>query len=220
MKELIPNDWAAALATEFDKPYFADLEKFVTSEYHNSQCFPPYNQIFNSLKACSLEETKVVILGQDPYHGKGQANGLAFSVNDLVQLPPSLRNIFKELKSDLNIPTPNSGNLERWSKQGVLLLNTVLSVREGIADSHKEKGWEILTDAIVKMISNEKKNIVFILWGAKAQKKASLIDTSKHFILTSGHPSPLSAYRGFFGCKHFSKTNEILTQLGLPNIKW
>lgn len=220
MKELIPSDWAKLLETEFQKDYFIQLQTFVDEEYSRGICYPVKNEIFNSLRQTSFGQLKVVILGQDPYHGKGQANGLAFSVNDWVQLPPSLTNIFKELKSDLGIEKPNSGNLERWAKQGVLLLNTVLTVREGEADSHKGKGWEQFTDAIISLVSTKKTNVVFLLWGNKAQTKQPLIDTSKHTVLISGHPSPLSAYRGFFGCSHFSKTNEILKRNGLSEIAW
>ncbi|MEZ4798442.1 MAG: uracil-DNA glycosylase [Flavobacteriales bacterium] len=220
MKDLIPSDWAKLLETEFQKDYFTQLQVFVDEEYSRKICYPVKNEMFKALNATSFDHVKVVILGQDPYHGKGQANGLAFSVNDWVQLPPSLTNIFKELKSDLGIEKPNSGNLERWAKQGVLLLNTVLTVREGEADSHKGKGWEQFTDAIISLVSTKKRNVVFLLWGNKAQAKLPLIDETKHTVLKSGHPSPLSAYRGFFGCAHFSKTNEILRNNGLGEIEW
>lgn len=220
MKALIPSDWSKLLQTEFQKEYFDELQFFVDAEYKGNTCYPPYNELFRALNSTPVSDVKVVVLGQDPYHGKGQANGLAFSVNDWVQLPPSLKNIFKELKNDLGIETPNSGNLERWAKQGVLLLNTVLSVREGEADSHKNRGWEHFTDAIISAISKEKSHVVFLLWGNKAQTKVQFIDPNKHSVLTAGHPSPLSAYRGFFGCKHFSKTNAILENRGETPIVW
>ena len=206
---------------EFDKPYFRELVSFVNDEYSNCQCFPPVNQIFNAFEHCHFEDVKVVIIGQDPYHGLGQAHGLCFSVNDGVALPPSLINIFKELEQDLEIPYPKSGNLTRWADQGVLLLNATLTVREHEAGSHQKKGWEIFTDSVIKIISDNKKDVVFLLWGGFAKSKAKLIDTNKHHILTSGHPSPLSANRGYwFGNKHFRKTNFLLEQDGLKSVEW
>jgi len=217
----IHQSWKPHLQDEFDKPYFKDLTDFVKSEYRNHTCFPPQNQIFSTFEHCHFEDVKVVIIGQDPYHGDGQANGLCFSVNDGLIHPPSLKNIFKEIETDLGISYPKSGNLERWAKQGVLLLNATLTVRANIAGSHQKKGWETFTDAVIKTISDKKEGVVFLLWGGFAKNKAKLISKNKHHILESGHPSPLSANRGFwFSNKHFSKTNFLLEQDALEQIAW
>ncbi|QXP58701.1 uracil-DNA glycosylase [Olleya sp. HaHaR_3_96] len=217
----IHHSWKTALQTEFDKPYFKDLSQFVTEDYKQNQCFPPENLIFNAFDTCHLEALKVVIIGQDPYHNYNQANGLCFSVTDGVKHPPSLINIFKEIETDLGKPYPSSGNLERWAKQGVFLLNATLTVRAHEAGSHQKQGWETFTDAVIKTISDQKENVVFLLWGGFAKKKAKLIDAKKHHVLTSGHPSPLSANRGYwFGNKHFSQTNNLLTSDGLDLIDW
>jgi uracil-DNA glycosylase len=206
---------------EFEKPYFKSLVSFVKEQYSNHTCFPPGNQIFNAMEYCHFNDVKVVIIGQDPYHGNGQANGLCFSVNDGIKHPPSLINIFKEIENDLGVPYPESGNLLRWAKQGVLLLNATLTVRAHEAGSHQGKGWEIFTDAIIKIISENKNNVVFLLWGNYAKKKRKLIDTQKHTILESGHPSPLSANRGlWFGNKNFSKTNFLLEQAFEEPVTW
>ena len=215
------ESWKSALAHEFDQPYFAALNSFLLKEKERGEViYPPDEQIFAALDMTPLQDVKVVILGQDPYHGIGQAHGLSFSVNDGVKFPPSLQNIFKELQSDCGIPIPLSGNLTKWATQGVLLLNATLTVRKDQAGSHQKKGWEIFTDAVIKTISNHHAHIVFILWGRFAQSKIHLIDASKHLILTAAHPSPLSAYNGFFGCKHFSKTNAYLKANGKQEIKW
>jgi len=217
----IHQSWKPHLQDEFDKPYFKDLTDFVKSEYRNHTCFPPQNQIFSTFEHCHFEDVKVVIIGQDPYHGDEQANGLCFSVNDGLIHPPSLKNIFKEIETDLGISYPKSGNLERWAKQGVLLLNATLTVRANIAGSHQKKGWETFTDAVIKTISDKKEGVVFLLWGGFAKNKAKLISKNKHHILESGHPSPLSANRGFwFSNKHFSKTNFLLEQDALEQIAW
>lgn len=215
-------DWQNLLQKELDQPYFQELVKNVVEEYENFTCFPPKELIFNAFNSCSFEATKVVILGQDPYHGEREANGLAFSVNDDVRIPPSLRNIFAEVHSDLDqILLPNSGNLERWANQGVLLLNATLTVRKDTPNSHKHLHWQDFTDAAIRKLSDEKSNLVFLLWGAFAQKKVKLIDTNKHLILTSGHPSPMSANQGkWFGNKHFSKTNAYLEGIGKKGIEW
>lgn len=220
MQVKIEKSWQEVLQTEFDKPYFENLVGFVKQEYASNTIFPPAGQIFNAFNTCPFNNVKVVILGQDPYHGPGQAHGLCFSVNDGIQFPPSLQNIFKEIASDLGLSIPNSGNLTRWAEQGVLLLNATLTVRASQAGSHQGKGWEEFTDAVIKIISEKADNVVFILWGSYAIKKKALIDASKHCILTAPHPSPLSSYRGFFGCKHFSKTNEYLTSVGKTPIEW
>ncbi len=215
------SNWEKHLKPEFKKPYFKDLMKFIEQEYTTQICYPKIEQLYNAFNYCPFDEIKVVIIGQDPYHGAGQANGLCFSVNDGIAHPPSLRNIFKELETDLNTPYPVSGNLEAWAKQGVLLLNATLSVRAGAAGSHQKKGWETFTDHIIKTISTQKDDVVFLLWGGFAKKKAKFIDTSKHTIITSGHPSPLSANRGYwFGNKSFSKTNCQLEQVGAHPIDW
>lgn len=220
MQVKIEKSWQEVLQTEFDKPYFENLVGFVKQEYASNTIFPPAGQIFNAFNTCPFNNVKVVILGQDPYHGPGQAHGLCFSVNDGIQFPPSLQNIFKEITADLGIPAPKTGNLTRWAEQGVLLLNATLTVRASQAGSHQGKGWEEFTDAVIKTISEKAENVVFILWGSYAIKKKSLINASKHCILTAPHPSPLSSYRGFFGCKHFSQTNTYLTSKGKTPIEW
>ena len=215
-------DWQTVLKDELNQPYFQNLMHQVADEYENFTCFPPKELIFNAFNSCSFEATKVVILGQDPYHGDKEANGLAFSVADDVRIPPSLRNIFAEVHADLNqILLPNSGNLERWANQGVLLLNATLTVRKDMPNSHKQLHWQDFTDAVIRKLSDEKEHLVFLLWGAFAQKKAKLIATNKHLILTSGHPSPMSANQGkWFGNKHFSKTNVYLEGIGKKGIEW
>lgn len=217
----IHESWKPYIGNEFNKSYFKELNNFVNTEYRNFTCFPPENQIFNAFNHCHFDDVKVVIIGQDPYHEEGQAHGLCFSVNDDVKHPPSLINIFKEIETDLGITYPKSGNLMRWADQGVLLLNASLTVRAQIAGSHQNKGWELFTDEIIKIISDKKENIVFLLWGGFAKKKVKLINPVKHKILLSGHPSPLSANRGYwFGNKHFSKTNYLLEQVFLSPIQW
>ncbi len=217
----ISDSWKHLLQTEFEKPYFEELIKYVKEEYAENSCFPAQDQIFEAFNLCAFEDLKVVIIGQDPYHGEGQAHGLCFSVNDGVKHPPSLKNIFKEIEADLSIPYPESGNLARWAKQGVLLLNATLTVKSKNAGSHQNKGWEQFTDAVISMISEKKDHVVFLLWGDYAKKKGKKIDRKKHCVLTSDHPSPLSANRGYwFGNKHFSKTNNYLKNNGLPIIKW
>ena len=221
MQVNIHPSWKSVLSEEFEKPYFESLINFVKSEYVAQTCYPKGNQIFSAFDHCHFDDVKIVIIGQDPYHGPNQANGLCFSVNDGIPFPPSLQNIFKEISSDLNRPIPTSGNLERWADQGVLLLNATLTVRQSEAGSHQKKGWETFTDAVIRKISDEKENVIFLLWGGFAQKKASLIDSKKHLILNSGHPSPLSANRGFwFGNKHFSKANDYLKSIGKEEINW
>ena len=216
----IGNDWDKILADEWEKPYYQNLRQFLKSEYSSKRIYPNMNDIFNALKYTSFEDTKVVIIGQDPYHGYGQAHGLCFSVKQGVMPPPSLKNIFKELKTDVGKPIPDHGELTEWANQGVLLLNNVLTVREGQPASHKGMGWEHFTDRIITEINKKETPVVFLLWGAHAQKKAEIITNPIHYKLTSVHPSPLSASRGFFGCKHFSKTNEILQNNGLKPIIW
>lgn len=221
MQVNIHPSWKSVLSEEFEKPYFENLINFVKSEYATHTCYPKGSQIFSAFDHCHFDDVKVVIIGQDPYHGPNQANGLCFSVNDGIPFPPSLQNIFKEISTDLNVPLPPTGNLERWADQGVLLLNATLTVRQSEAGSHQKKGWETFTDAVIKKVSDEKSNVIFLLWGGFAQKKASLINDSKHLILNSGHPSPLSANRGFwFGNKHFSKANEYLKSIGKQEINW
>ena len=215
------KDWKIHLNEELDKDYFFNLTTRVNQEYSNYTCFPPIDKIFDSLNFCVLSKLKVVIIGQDPYHQQNQANGLSFSVGKNVKIPPSLNNIFKELNSDINKPLPTNGDLTYLSKQGVLLLNSCLSVRESFPGSHYNFGWEIFTDKIISIISDKKSNVVFLLWGNKSISKSKLIDINKHLILTSGHPSPLSANRGYwFGNKHFSKTNNYLKNNGLNQISW
>lgn len=216
----IAPSWKIRLADEFTKPYFSNLVDFVKQEYNSQTIYPPGKEIFQAFDCCGFSNTKVVIIGQDPYHGAGQANGLCFSVRDGVRIPPSLVNIFKEIKQDLGKPIPASGDLTRWAKQGVLLLNATLTVRTSAPGSHQNKGWENFTDAVIKKLSDEKQHVVYLLWGAYAQKKGEIIDRSKNLVLMSAHPSPFSADRGFFGCKHFSKTNEYLKSKGLKEIDW
>ena len=217
----IHHSWKSYLQPEFEKPYFKNLVEFIKTEYSTLQCFPESSNIFNAFNYSHFKDTKVVIIGQDPYHGLGQANGLCFSVNDGMSHPPSLKNIFKEIEQDLGLPYPKNGNLIPWANQGVLLLNATLTVRAHQAASHQNKGWEQFTNSIIETISKEKTNVVFLLWGGFAKKKKKLIDTSKHFVLETGHPSPLSANRGYwFGNKHFSKTNSLLQQVGETAIEW
>jgi len=216
----IEASWKERLGQEFDKTYFLELTDFVKKEYATQAVYPPGREIFAAFDACSFDQVKVVILGQDPYHGPGQANGLCFSVRDGVRMPPSLVNIFKEIHQDLGKPIPQSGNLERWARQGVLLLNATLTVREGAPGSHQGKGWEVFTDSAIRLVSNEKSGVVFLLWGAFAQRKGDLIDKSRHLVLSSPHPSPFSAERGFFGNKHFSKANEYLRSMGEVEVDW
>ena len=222
MKLNIDSSWKTELNDEFEKPYFQELLEFVSNEYAENTCYPEIEFIFQAFNKATFDKVKVVIIGQDPYHGEGQANGLSFSVNNGIANPPSLRNIFNELGSDLGRPyNKENGNLEKWADQGILLLNAVLTVRGGEAGSHQNKGWEKFTDAVIKKLSEEKENIVFLLWGGYAKKKGSKIDTSKHLVLTSGHPSPLSANRGYwFGNNHFSKTNEYLQKKDKLPINW
>lgn len=216
----IAPSWKSRLANEFEKPYFTNLVNFVRQEYSTQTVYPPGKEIFRAFDCCDFGDTKVVIIGQDPYHGPGQANGLCFSVHDGVRIPPSLVNIFKEIREDLGKPIPESGDLTRWAKQGVLLLNATLTVRSSSPGSHQNKGWESFTDAVIKKLSEEKEHVVYLLWGAYAQKKGEIIDRSKNLVLMSAHPSPFSADRGFFGCRHFSKTNEYLKSKGLKEIDW
>lgn len=216
----IGNDWDEILADEWAKPYYRQLRQFLKAEYTTRKIYPHMNDIFNALKYTSFENTKVVIIGQDPYHGEGQAHGLCFSVKQGVMPPPSLKNIFKELQADVGKTPPSHGELTEWAKQGVLLLNNVLTVREGMPASHKGAGWEIFTDRVISEINKKETPVVFLLWGAHAQKKAEIITNPIHYKLATVHPSPLSASRGFFGCKHFSKTNEILRANGLEEIVW
>jgi uracil-DNA glycosylase len=220
MNVKIADSWKSRLSKEFEKPYFRDLAAFVRSEYTSQQVFPPGKNIFRAFDVSPFEEVRVVILGQDPYHGPGQANGLCFSVYEGVPYPPSLLNIFKEVKNDIGVEIPPNGDLERWAKQGVLLLNATLTVRAHQAGSHQNKGWETFTDAVIYRLAEEKENIVFMLWGAYAQKKGHFIDTQKHLVLKAVHPSPLSAHRGFFGSKHFSQANTYLKAKGLTPIQW
>ena len=216
----IEDSWKQRLQPEFNKPYFEKLVAFVKQEYARYTVYPPGHLLFYAFDTCPFDKVKVVIIGQDPYHEPGQYYGLCFSVLDEVPFPPSLVNIFKEIQNDLGKPVPRSGRLERWSNQGVLLINSILTVRAHQAGSHQGKGWEEFTDAVIKRINDEKENVVFMLWGAYAQKKGAFIDRTRHCVLTAPHPSPLSADRGFFGCKHFSKANEDFRSKGLPEIDW
>ncbi len=221
MQVNIHESWKHILSDEFDKNYFSELLDFLTEEYDNATCFPQEKEVFAAFNHCLFEDIKVVIIGQDPYHGAGQANGLCFSVHDGIKHPPSLVNIFKEIEKDLRVSYPASGDLSRWAKQGVLLLNATLSVRQSEAGSHQKKGWEQFTDAVITKISEEKENVVFLLWGGFAKKKGKKINKEKHCILNSGHPSPLSANRGYwFENKHFSKTNIFLEEKKLNPIQW
>jgi len=216
----IDASWKKVLQDEFEKPYFAQLTNFVREEYKTKKIFPPGNMIFSAFDHCPFDKVKVVIIGQDPYHNDGQAHGLCFSVNTGVDFPPSLINIFKEIERDLGKPTPTSGNLERWADQGVLLLNATLTVQAHSAGSHQGRGWETFTDAVIRKVAEEKEHVVFMLWGNYAQQKGAVVDGQKHLVLKSVHPSPLSAYRGFIGCGHFSAANEYLTSKGLSPINW
>lgn len=217
---LLGNTWDGLLYSEFQKEYYIKLREFLKNEYATQTIYPEMGNIFNALKYTAYEDVKAVILGQDPYHGPNQAHGLCFSVQKGVKAPPSLQNMFKELNSDLGIPIPKSGELTSWARQGVLLLNTVLTVRAGQANSHKGMGWEIFTDRVIELLNMREKPIVFLLWGGPAKTKSKLITNPNHHILSTVHPSPLSAYNGFFGCKHFSKTNEILRSMGEKEIDW
>ena len=217
--KMVPG-WKSRLEDEFNKPYFENLINFVKQEYSSQTIYPPGKEIFRAFDACDFNDVKVVIIGQDPYHGPGQANGLCFSVRDGVRQPPSLVNIFKEIHNDLKKPIPKSGNLERWAEQGVLLLNATLTVRASTPGSHQNKGWETFTDAVIRKISEEREHVVFLLWGAYAQRKGEVINRSKHLVLMSAHPSPFSADRGFFGCRHFSKANDYLKSKGIAEIDW
>lgn len=216
----LAQSWKNVLAEEFSKEYFSKLIEFVKAEYKSYTVYPPGANIFSAFEWCSFEDTKVVIIGQDPYHGPNQANGLAFSVKEGIAIPPSLQNIFAEIRSDLGKPVPASGNLERWAKQGVLLLNATLTVRARTPGSHQNKGWEEFTDAVISVVNERKQNLVFMLWGAYAQRKGEIIDRAKHFILTAPHPSPFSVHKGFFGSKHFSQANKYLKEHGLEPIDW
>ena len=220
MNVKIEESWKQQLSAEFEKDYFVRLTEFVRQEYAQGIVYPPGRLIFNAFDLCPFDQVKVVIIGQDPYHGPGQAHGLCFSVNDGVRFPPSLVNIFKEIESDLGTPVPLSGNLTRWANQGVLLLNATLTVRAHQAGSHQRKGWEEFTDAAIRSLATQREGIVFILWGSYAQKKGAFIDRTRHLVLTSAHPSPLSAWNGFFGNKHFSRANEYLVSQGKTPIAW
>ncbi|QDH79594.1 uracil-DNA glycosylase [Echinicola soli] len=220
MNVKIASSWKEKLSEELEKPYFESLAAFVKNEYRQKQVYPGGGEIFNAFDKCPFDKVKVVILGQDPYHGPGQAHGLSFSVREGVPFPPSLLNIFKELKQDLNIDIPSHGNLERWAAQGVLLLNATLTVEAHKAGSHQKKGWEEFTDAVIQKLDEEREGLVFLLWGAYARKKAAFISDENHLKLHAPHPSPLSAHRGFLGCGHFSKANDYLRQRGQEEIKW
>ncbi|WP_026526661.1 uracil-DNA glycosylase [Butyrivibrio sp. VCD2006] len=217
---MISNDWLPALKPEFGKDYYKELYKFINNEYHSRVIYPPADDIFNALHLTPLKEVKVLVLGQDPYHEPGQAHGLSFSVQPGQDIPPSLVNIYSELHEDLGCYVPNNGYLKKWADQGVLLLNTVLTVRAHAANSHKGRGWEKFTDAIIRALNEQDRPIVYLLWGRPAQSKIEMLNNPKHLILTAPHPSPLSAYRGFFGCKHFSKCNEFLMANGIEPIDW
>ena len=220
MNVQIEDSWKKHLAPEFEADYFSRLTSFVRDEYARYTVYPPGKLIFNAFNSCAFDKVKVVIIGQDPYHEPGQAHGLCFSVNDGVPFPPSLQDIFKEIASELGTPAPTSGNLTRWTEQGVLLMNATLTVRAHQAGSHQNKGWETFTDAAIRHLADEREHLVFILWGSYAQKKGAMIDRNKHLVLSSAHPSPLSAYRGFFGNGHFSKTNKYLLEHGIEPINW
>lgn len=218
---MIENDWLESISAEFKKPYYQQLYRFVREEYNTHVIYPPADDIFNALHLTPLSEVKVLILGQDPYHNEHQAHGLSFSVlPEQTEIPPSLQNIYQELKDDLGCDIPNNGYLEKWAKQGVLLLNTVLTVRAHQANSHQGKGWEQFTDAIIQAVNAQERPIVYMLWGRPAQSKISMLTNPKHLVLKAPHPSPLSAYRGFFGCKHFSQANDFLVKNGLTPIDW
>jgi uracil-DNA glycosylase len=216
----IEDSWKEILHEEFEKPYFVGLTAFIKSEYQQEQVFPPGKELFNAFNLCPFSNVRVVIIGQDPYHGPGQAHGLCFSVRDGVDFPPSLRNIFKEINNDIGTPIPKSGDLTRWAGQGVLLLNATLSVKAHTAGSHQKKGWETFTDEVIRKVSKKKEHVVFLLWGAYAQQKGDMIDKNRHLVLESVHPSPLSAPRGFFGNHHFSRANQFLQSKGLSPVIW
>ncbi len=216
----IAKSWYELLKDEFEKPYYKQLQNFLIDEYSHYTIYPESQNVFNALNLVPYERVRVVIIGQDPYHEPNQAHGLCFSVQAGVDIPPSLQNIYKEIHADLGLPIPNTGDLTPWARQGVLLLNSVLTVRKGVANSHKGKGWEQFTSAIISKLNEREKPIVFLLWGNNAKQVASNVDATKHFVLTAPHPSPLSAYAGFFGCKHFSKCNEFLHSIGEPEINW
>lgn len=220
MNVQIEESWKAHLQEEFDKPYFRTLTDFVRNEYRQDPVYPPGSLIFNAFNLCPFDRVKVVIIGQDPYHGPGQAHGLCFSVNDGVPFPPSLVNIFKEIKSDIGTEVPATGNLARWAQQGVLLLNAILTVRAHQAGSHQNHGWETFTDAVIRILAGQRAHLVFLLWGAYAQRKGAFIDRNRHLVLASAHPSPLSAYHGFFGNRHFSRANAYLVEHGEAPIAW
>jgi uracil-DNA glycosylase len=217
---MLQNEWVPYLKEEFAKPYYRDLYDFVKKEYSEKIIFPPSKEILSALEHTSIKDVKVVILGQDPYHERGQAHGMSFSVKPGVKIPPSLMNMYKELQDELGTYIPNNGFLEKWADQGVLLLNTCLTVREGLANSHKGKGWEQFTDAVIKAVNKQDRPIVYFLWGRNARDKKALIDNPKHLVLEAAHPSPLSAYNGFFGCGHFKKANEFLEANGVKPIDW
>lgn len=216
----IETSWKKALADEFEKPYFIDLSHFVRQQYLKHTIYPAPKEVFRAFELCPIDQVKVVIIGQDPYHGPKQANGLAFAVHEKIPLPPSLKNIFIEIEKDLGITPIQNGDLSRWAKQGVLLLNATLTVQASTAGSHQKKGWEEFTDAVIRKLSKEKEHLVFMLWGNYAKNKGLMIDRSKHLVLEAAHPSPFSVYNGFFGCKHFSKANEYLKENNLPQINW
>lgn len=216
----IGNDWDELLKPEFDKEYYQELRKFLVNEYKTQKIHPDMDEIFSALKLSSYKDTKILLLGQDPYHGEGQAHGLAFSVKPGITPPPSLKNMYKEIESELGIKPPNNGYLVSWAKQGILMINTVLTVRDGLANSHKRRGWEIFTDRIIELLNEKDEPVIFILWGNNAKTKKKLITNKNHFIIEGVHPSPLSASRGFFGCGHFKKVNEILKSLGKKEIDW
>ncbi|MDD3743662.1 MAG: uracil-DNA glycosylase [Lentimicrobiaceae bacterium] len=220
MKPVIEASWKKVLGNEFEQPYFKALKSFLLAEKRVAKVYPPGSQIFEAFNRTSFDKVKVVILGQDPYHGPGQAHGLCFSVPDGTMFPPSLQNIFRELQTDLDIPYPKSGNLSPWADQGVLLLNATLTVRANQAGSHQKQGWETFTDAAIQKLSEQRTNLVFLFWGKFAQNKKSLIDLNRHHVLEAPHPSPLSVYRGFFGCRHFSKANRLLVENGIKPIDW
>lgn len=220
MQVKIEESWAKRLSGEFEKPYFINLVDFVKEEYSRNTVYPPGKLIFNAFAHCPFDKVKVVILGQDPYHGPGQAHGLCFSVPEGVPFPFSLQNIFKEIQDDCGTPAPSSGNLERWAEQGVFLLNATLTVRAHHAGSHQNKGWEIFTDSVIRLLAEDRENLVFLLWGAYAQQKGKFIDKNRHLVLESVHPSPLSAHRGFFGNHHFSKANDYLATHGISPVQW
>ncbi len=220
MEVKIEHAWKKALRDEFEKPYFKELTEFVRGEYLKRKVYPPPKYMFRAFELCPYDTVRVVILGQDPYHGKGQAHGLCFSVPEKTLVPPSLQNIYKEIYNDLGLPIPKTGNLEQWAKQGALLLNATLTVRAGEPGSHQRKGWEEFTDAVIEKLSRDKNHLVFLLWGKYAQDKGKIIDRTKHLALEAAHPSPYSATNGFFGCRHFSKTNDYLKSIGETPIDW